>query len=632
MRLLGGEPTLHPEVDAFVDLALERAFHVSIFTNGLIPENTLRHLEEIPGDRLALVVNVNGPDDQTPAEAARQATVLSRLGRKARLGFNIYRPAPQLAFLLVLIDRHDLCRVLRLGLAHPCLDRSNAFLRPPEYPKVGRAVADFARVAWASGVELDFDCGFVPCMFPKDFLEELGDQADLLGSCCGPVPDFLPDGAAVHCYPLGARDRIDVSDASRIEKLRSRLSRRFAPYRALGIYRECLRCPHRDSGRCNGGCLAAALQRVRPSVIEALPPTASSSPSFSEPRTAPSNAAAVPSSPKWAIPYIDQPIEFWQDLAVRFGSSIAEVYFPWPEILIGSGRSPLPRDHLASFLRDSPFPRALLLNPVVLPEPVGPLAPRVVSAVRRLDDQFGLASVTVTDLLLGRAIRQALPHLSITASVLADIHQPYQLLALDGICDTLVVASRSLRDLPALQALRLAFPGRLRLIVNEGCLPGCPYRSQHFYEMAAGFPLPRSLCQSLLDQHPWLRLTGAWVLPQHLHLYDGLYDDLKLAGRVTLADPEKYRRVLGAYVRREPLGPHEIGGGPAAPLQPLEIPEAFFAHTLSCGKRCDRCDICRTYYDRCTARTAFRARPAAIASSAEDATTPTPRFAAEGRA
>ncbi len=590
MRLLGGEPTLHPEFDAFVDVALEGAFHVSIFTNGLIPETTLGHLEKIPADRLALVVNVNAPDDQKPGEAARQAELLSRLGRKARLGFNIYRPQPPLGFLLALIDQHELCRTLRLGLAHPCLDRSNSFLRPSEYKGVGRIVADFARAAWASGVELDFDCGFVPCMFPQDFLEDLGDQAHALGNCCGPVPDVLPDGSVAHCYPMAARDRVDLADVSSFEQLRRSLNQRFAPDRALGIYRECFRCPHRDSGGCGGGCLAAALQRLRPAATAGVTPSGATEP-LADRRT----TAEAPSRPKWAIPYVDQPIDFWEDLADRFGPHVAEVYFPWPEILIGSGRPPLPRDHVTRFLRDSPFQRALLLNPIVLPEPIETLAPRLVSAVRKLDDQFGLASVTVSDLLLGRALHAALPHLSITASVLTDIQQPYQLLALDGICDTLVVASRTVRDLPALRALRQAYSGRLRLIVNEGCLPGCPYRTQHFYEMARGFSLPRSLCQSLLDQHPWLRLTGAWVLPQHLHLYDGLYDDLKLAGRVTLGDPEKYRRVLGAYIRREPLLPHEIGGGPAAPLEPLEIPESFFAHTLTCGKRCDRCDICRSY-------------------------------------
>lgn len=72
---------------------------------------------------------------------------------------------------------------------------------------------------------------------------------------------------------------------------------------------------------------------------------------------------------------------------------------------------------------------------------------------------------------------------------------------------------------------------------------------------------PQSLCDETLEKQPWLRFTGAWVLPQHLHFYDGLYDDLKLAGRVTLKNPADYRRVLDAYVHKKPLTPDKIGGG-----------------------------------------------------------------------
>jgi hypothetical protein len=99
-----------------------------------------------------------------------------------------------------------------------------------------------------------------------------------------------------------------------------------------------------------------------------------------------------------------------------------------------------------------------------------------------------------------------------------------------------------------------------------------------------------------------MRLTGAWVLPQHLHLYDGLYDELKLAGRVTLRDPADYRRVLGAYVHRRSLSPEAIGGGPAAVTQPMEITEDFYAETLQCGRQCHTCTICRDYWREATGR------------------------------
>jgi hypothetical protein len=253
-------------------------------------------------------------------------------------------------------------------------------------------------------------------------------------------------------------------------------------------------------------------------------------------------------------------------------------------------------EHLDQFLRRSPFPLSLLINPIILPRPVDELAPQIVEVLKKLTGEFDVRSATISDLLLAQHIRASLPKLSLTASVLMDITQPNQALMLQDVYDTLVPASRIMRDLPALKALRAAFSGKIRMIVNEACLPNCPFRVQHFYEMGSNIGHPHSLCSKLLQESPWLRLTGAWVLPQHLHLYDGVYDELKLAGRVTLRDPAKYLKVLEAYIHRTPLFPDEIGGGPASVLDPIEISEEFFAQTLHCGRQCHTCTVCQKYW------------------------------------
>jgi hypothetical protein len=169
-------------------------------------------------------------------------------------------------------------------------------------------------------------------------------------------------------------------------------------------------------------------------------------------------------------------------------------------------------------------------------------------------------------------------------------------LAQDAV-DAITVDNRLVRDLAGLKQMRAAFPGEIRLIVNEACLPGCLFRAQHFYEMGYGDELPQSLCQGLLEERPWLRLTGAWVLPRHLHHYDGLYDGLKLAGRVTLRDPDRYLNVLDAYVNRGPILPRDIGGGPASPLEAIDVSDEWFEFVLHCDKRCDVCSVCREQYE-----------------------------------
>ncbi|MBN1657743.1 MAG: hypothetical protein JXA93_05045 [Anaerolineae bacterium] len=299
----------------------------------------------------------------------------------------------------------------------------------------------------------------------------------------------------------------------------------------------------------------------------------------------------------WVIPYVDQDLDFWQEVHARFGAWIREVYFPMPAGGFASGRSRQPEQHLEIFVRDAPLPKALVINPIVLSRPVEEVAPPLLDVLRRMRDDLGIDRVTIANLSLARIIKEALPTHYVTASVLLGIATPAQALIAANWVDAISPDTRLVRDLAGLRQLRASFAGELRLLVNEACIPGCPFRTQHFYEMAYSDRFPQSLCAPMLAAMPWLRLTGAWVLPRHLHYYDGLYDTLKLAGRVTLRDPQRYLSVLDAYVHRREILPRDIGGGPASPLNGLEVDDAWFEFVIHCDKRCDRCGVCREYYD-----------------------------------
>ena len=300
----------------------------------------------------------------------------------------------------------------------------------------------------------------------------------------------------------------------------------------------------------------------------------------------------------WVIPYVDQELSFWDELAERFGEHIEEVYFPMPGDIFASGRGRQPDSFLETFLRRAVLPKAALLNPIVLPRPVEEIAPQVLDALERLHGDFGVSSVTVANLALARRIREKRPEFRITASVLMGIARPAQVLMVQDWVDGITPDNSLMRDLDGLRRMRDAFSGELRLLVNEACIPGCPHRTQHFYEMGYADSFPASLCQQMLAERPWLRLTGAWILPRHLVYYEGLYDSLKLAGRVTLRDRANYLTVLSAYVNRKEILPKDIGGGPASVLEPIDMPDELFEMILHCDKNCHICSICRDYYEQ----------------------------------
>jgi len=585
-RLLGGEPTLHPEFPQFANRALERGLRLVVFTNGRMSEESLETLACAAPESVAVLLNVTSFGTGSPEQDASIERVLSRLGSKVVPGVTIDSTQVQVGFLLELITRYGLSSSARLGLAHGGAGAENRHLQPRFFRQVGEAIGRFALLARGVNVRLSLDCGFVPCMFSAEALEALGPDGESLGRRCAPIPDILPDGDVVHCYPLGALHRERLDRQSTAAELRGRFRRRLAFLEPLGVSAECQTCIQRLEKRCSGGCRGTSLRRARELRIE---PT--------QVRLASRRLRKLERSrERWAVPYIDQPPEFWQKFNAEFGETIAEVYFPLPGGLMGSGRPPQPQEHMTDFLRQAPVAKSVLLNPITLPRPIGELLPGVLDQLRHLHDDYGVRSATVSNLLLAERISESLPGFSLTASVLMDVSDPQQALIVGNACDVLVPSSRIMRNLASLQEIKDAFPGKIRLIVNEGCLLSCPYRIQHFHEMAVGFHHPQSLCHDLLKREPWLRLTGSWVLPQHLHLFEGVFDQLKLAGRVTLQDPERLQTVLRAYVTRSHLDPHEIGGGPASVRDTVDVPVEFYVATLQCKHLCHECSVCRDFY------------------------------------
>ncbi len=263
VRLMGGEPTLHPRIVEFLAEIRARGLSAVIFSNGLIPERVLRHLDSLPEGGISLLINATA--DEANAGAAVQPSVLKRLGRKAMLGVNIAAPAVGLSALLDRVEESGLFPLVRLGLAHPCLGGGNEFLHPVRYPAVGGRLGPFREEARRRGIRLSYDCGFVPCLFSRAGPAELEEIVRDVTFGCGPIPDILPDGSLVPCYPLAPRFRegpARLRDSS-ADEVRARLEARLAPFRGARIYRECEDCPFLQEGICPGGCLAAALGRLR---------------------------------------------------------------------------------------------------------------------------------------------------------------------------------------------------------------------------------------------------------------------------------------------------------------------------------------------------------------------------------
>lgn len=87
-RLLGGEPTLHPDFTRYLAYARSRGKTALIFSNGLIPDAVLDALVEVPSAECTVLVNL-AAGEAVPAVRRRQEYALTRLGERSCPGYTI---------------------------------------------------------------------------------------------------------------------------------------------------------------------------------------------------------------------------------------------------------------------------------------------------------------------------------------------------------------------------------------------------------------------------------------------------------------------------------------------------------------------------------------------------------------
>lgn len=261
-RLLGGEPTLHPQFSELVQRIRMRGLKVVVFTNGLMPEASLVALENLSLDECGVIMNVTPLNNNGCSEnTRRQGNTLKRLGQKAQVGCNIFHEGQDLSFLIERIVTSGCKQAVRIGLAQPVLDGTNQYLPTRSYRWVGEQLFQFARNAARDGIRIELDCGFVPCMFSDEALGRLGELNADLGWRCNPIIDLDINGKAFHCFPLSGKYWTDLRPADTASGLREAFQEKTRPYRQTGIFKECSICPKKIEQVCSGGCLAHTIKR-----------------------------------------------------------------------------------------------------------------------------------------------------------------------------------------------------------------------------------------------------------------------------------------------------------------------------------------------------------------------------------
>lgn len=260
LKLLGGEPTLHPRLDDMVMAALRRNFEVTIFTNGLWGKRVRKFFSKLESDKLHFLVNINEERHSSGREKELLPLSLPIIGSRGQAGFNVFCEDFDLSFLVPLINGHGLKRSIRLGLASPIVGHSNASVAAGDLKKTGTRLIEQMKRLEEQDVLVDFDCGFTYCMFDEDQYQTIvRSTKNGLTSVCDFIGDVDGELNVWPCFPLSNAKHLNLRMYESIDEIRAYYLKSFAQLRQFGSQEECFQCKYLKRGQCCGGCFARTL-------------------------------------------------------------------------------------------------------------------------------------------------------------------------------------------------------------------------------------------------------------------------------------------------------------------------------------------------------------------------------------
>ncbi len=261
LRLLGGEPTLHPDFPEFVKLGREAGCSILVFSNGVMTDKAREVLAALDPEVCTVVINMSAA--VKPEDRRRWRDTLEMLGPRAMPGMTLTSPDFSFMQPAAMIEAFGMRKKIRIGLANPTWMGANNAVPPKRYPAIAEALFEMSFFTAENGISLDADCGFVRCMFGDNFDRICGNGFRYI-SRCTPVMDFCTGGVILPCFALSNLVSLNRADFQNSGEAYRKMNELLKPWHSFGIYPECTDCAYFETEDCCGGCIAARLRRMQP--------------------------------------------------------------------------------------------------------------------------------------------------------------------------------------------------------------------------------------------------------------------------------------------------------------------------------------------------------------------------------
>lgn len=265
VKLLGGEPTIHPQFPLFLDEVEKRKLPITIISNFLFSgEIKERIIELIENVNVSFLVNASDLNESTIEKWSKNYTDIYKymynfdLEERISCGYTFEEDKDwryYVKYTDYLLNHIPKIERLRLSLNFPGSKKDKENFYFIDNKRLGEKFLIMTKKAMDIGAKPAIDCIVYPCMFDnKEEFKFIKKFSEGLHTKCNTSPfDVFPNKKGIYCYPLST---INVNTTGRnLDEAREILMNKYKDAHSKIILPEkCVECSFLGK-ECDGPCL-----------------------------------------------------------------------------------------------------------------------------------------------------------------------------------------------------------------------------------------------------------------------------------------------------------------------------------------------------------------------------------------
>ncbi|AFA47471.1 radical SAM protein [Acetobacterium woodii] len=254
LGILGGEPTMHPDLVAMLEQLNEVGVAPVLFTNGLFKKELRKPLAE---SVVNFVINYNDPSMYTTKQWQQlQENIKGLKEQAARVSFskNFSKGKISYDYILAAAAQYGISNI-RYDISRPNPLTANNYFNLEDARELVSQILEFVRACEQQNIHTGLDCCIPMCYFTEEALDYMRHVSMKFSGICHPSIDIQSDLSATYCIPMKNTNLADITEFNGEMEVLTYFNQQVREIRKKASQEQCVSCD-KFGRQCQGGCLA----------------------------------------------------------------------------------------------------------------------------------------------------------------------------------------------------------------------------------------------------------------------------------------------------------------------------------------------------------------------------------------